>query len=54
MMNVDFVVGKAEEAVTCVNMFNKNIAAYLTFNFPIKEADEDFITRLLKVSVDPV
>ena len=53
MMNVDVVVGKTEEAVSCVDMINKNIAAYLTFNFPIKEADKDFITRLLKVSVDP-
>ena len=30
MMNVDVVVGKTEEAVTCVDMFNKNVAAYLT------------------------
>ena len=29
MMNVDVVVGKTEEAIACVNMFNKNIAAYL-------------------------
>ena len=27
MMNVDIVVGKTEEAVACVDMFNKNIAA---------------------------
>ena len=37
MMNVDVVVGKTEEAIACVNMFNKNIAAYLIYNFPIKE-----------------
>ena len=30
MMNVDVVVGKTEEAVACVDMLNKNIAAYLT------------------------
>ena len=29
MMNVDVVVGKKEEAVACMDMFNKNIAAYL-------------------------
>ena len=29
MTNVNVVVGKMEEAVTCVDMFNKNIAAYL-------------------------
>ena len=31
MMTVDVVVGKTEEAIACVNMFNKNIAAYLTY-----------------------
>ena len=36
MMNVDVVVGQTEEAIACVNMFNKNIAAYLMYNFPIK------------------
>ena len=36
MMNVDVVVGKTEEAIACVDMFNKNIAAYLMYNFPIK------------------
>ena len=34
MMNVDVVVGKTEEAVACVDMFNKNIAIYLTYNVP--------------------
>ena len=34
-------------------MFNKNIAAYLMYNFPIKEVGKDFIKRLLRVSVDP-
>ena len=37
MINVDVVVGKTEEAIACMNMFNKNIAAYLMYNFPIKE-----------------
>ena len=27
MMNVDVVMGNTEEAVACVEMFNKNIAA---------------------------
>ena len=40
MTNVDVVVGKTEEAVACVDMFNKNIAAYFTYNFPIKEVGE--------------
>ena len=31
MMIVDVVVGKTEEAIECVNMFNKNIAAYDKF-----------------------
>ena len=53
MMNVDVVVGKTEEAVVYVDMFNKNMAAYLTYNFPIKEVGEEFIKRLLWVSVDP-
>ena len=53
MMNVDVVVGKTEEAVVCVDMFNKNMAAYLTYNFPIKEVGEEFNERLLRVSVDP-
>ena len=53
MMNVDAVVGKTEEAIACVNMFNKNIAAYLMYNFPIKEVGKEFIKRLLRVSVDP-
>ena len=53
MMNVDVVVGKTEEAIACVNMFNKNIAAYLMYNFPIKEVGKEFIKRLLRVSVDP-
>ena len=53
MMNVDVVVSKTEEAVACVNMFNKKITAYLTYNFPIKEVGEEFIKRLLRVSVDP-
>ena len=53
MMDVYVVVGKTEEAVTCVDMFNKNIAAYLTYNFLIKEVGEDFIKRLVRVSVDP-
>ena len=52
MMNVDVVVGKTEEAVACVDMFNKKIAAYLTYNFLIKEVGKDFIKRLLRVSVD--
>ena len=52
MMNVDVVVGKTEDAVACVNMINKNIAVYLTFNFPIKDTYEDFIARLLRVLVD--
>ena len=29
MMNVDAVVGNTEEAIACVDMFNKNIAEYL-------------------------
>ena len=41
MMNVDVVVGKTEEAIACVTMFNKNIAAYLMYNFPIKEVGKD-------------
>ena len=53
MMNVDVVVGKTEEAIACVNMFNKNISAYLMFNFPIKGVGKEFIKRLLRVSVDP-
>ena len=53
MMNLDVVVGKTEEAIACVNMFNKNIAAYLMYNFPIKEVGKKFIKRLLRVSVDP-
>ena len=52
MMNVDVVVGKTEEAVACMYMFNKNIAAYLMYNFPIKEVGKEFIKRLLRVSVD--
>ena len=47
MMNVDVVVGKTEKAIACVNMFNKNIAAYLMYNFPIKRVGKDFIKRLL-------
>ena len=53
MMNVDVVVGKTEEAIACVNMFNYNIAAYLMYNFPIKEVGKDFIKRLMRVSIDP-
>ena len=53
MMNVDVVVGKTEEAIACVDMFNKNIAAYLMYNFLIKEVGKEFIKRLLRVSVDP-
>ena len=49
MMNVDIIVGKTEEAVAYVDMFNKNITAYLTYNFPIKEVGEEFIKRLLWV-----
>ena len=45
-------MGKTEEAVVCVDMFNKSIAAYLTYNLPIKEVGEEFIKRLLRVSVD--
>ena len=30
MMNVDVVVGNTEEAIACVDTFNKNIAVYLT------------------------
>ena len=37
MMNVDVVVGKTEEAIACVDMFNKNITEYLMYNFPINE-----------------
>ena len=43
MMNVDVVVGKTEEAIACVEMFNKNITAYLMYNLPIKEASKEFI-----------
>ena len=53
MMNVDVLVGKTEEAIAFVDMFNKNIAAYLMYNFPIKEVGKEFIKRLLRVSVDP-
>ena len=53
MMNVDVVVGKKEVAIACVDMFNKNIAAYLMYKFPIKEVDKEFIKRLLRVLVDP-
>ena len=53
MMNVDGVVSKTEEAVACVEIFNKNIAEYLTYNFPIKEVSKEFINRLLRVLVDP-
>ena len=53
MMNVDVVVGKTEEAITCVDIFNKNITAYLMYNFPIKEVGKEFIKRLLRVSVYP-
>ena len=53
MMNVYVVVGKTEEAVACMNMFNKNIAEYLTYNFPIKEVGKEFIKRLLRFSVKP-
>ena len=53
MMNVDVVVGKTEEAITCVEMFNNNIVAYLMYNFPIKEVGKEFIKRLLQVLVDP-
>ena len=53
MMNVDVVVGNTEEAIACVNMFNKNIAAYLMYNSPIKEVGKEFIKRLLRVSFDP-
>ena len=49
MMNVDIIVGKTEEAVAYVDMFNKNITAYLTYNFPIKEVGEEFIKRILWV-----
>ena len=37
MMNVDVLVGKTEEAIACVGMFNKNVSAYLVYNFPIKD-----------------
>ena len=53
MMNVDVVVGKTEEAIACVKMFNNNIAEYLMYNFPIKEVGKEFIKILLRVSVDP-
>ena len=39
-------------AIACVDMFNKNIAAYLKYNLPIKEVGNEFIKRLLRVSVD--
>ena len=50
--NPHHLVGKTEEAIACVNMFNKNIGAYLIYNFPNKLGME-FIKRLLRVSVDP-
>ena len=53
MMNLDVVVGKTEEAIAFVDMFNKSIAAYLMYNFPIKKVGKEFIKRLLQVSVDP-
>ena len=53
MMNMDVVVGKTEEAIACVDMFNKNIMAYLMYNFPIKEVGKEFIKRLLRILVDP-
>ena len=53
MTNMDVVVGKTEEAIAYMDMFNKNIMAYLMYNFPIKEVDKEFIKRLLRVSVDP-
>ena len=53
MMNVDVLVGKTKEAIACVHMFNKNIAAYLMYNFPLNEVGKEFIKRLLRVSVDP-
>ena len=43
MTNVDVVVGKMEEAVACVGMFNKNIVAYLMYNFPIMDTGKEFI-----------
>ena len=53
MMNVDVVLGKTEDSIACVDMFNKNIAAYLMYNFPIKEMGKEFSKRLMLVSVDP-
>jgi hypothetical protein len=53
LMNVDVVIGKTKEATDRVEMMNKNIAAYVHFNFPIEGVGEDLIERLLKISVDP-
>ena len=53
MMNVNVVVGKTEEDISCVDMFNKNIAAYLMYTLLIKEVGKEFIKRLLRVLVDP-
>ena len=53
MMNVDVVVGMTAEAVTRVDMINKNVAAYLFYNFPIHKVQVDLIERLLRVFVDP-
>ena len=53
LMNVDVVIGKTKEATDRVEMMNKNIAAYVKFNFPIEGVGEELIERLLKISVDP-
>ena len=49
MMNVDIVVGMTAEAVSRVDMINRNLAAYLALKFPIENVDGAFIERLLRV-----
>ena len=52
-MNVDVVIDKIKEATERVKMMNKNISAYVKFNFPIEGVGEDLLEKLLKSSVDP-
>ena len=50
---MDVVIGKTKAATDRAGMMNKNITAYVKFNFPIEGVGKDRIEKLLKISVDP-
>ena len=53
MKSVDVVIGNFKEGVAMVEMMNKNIAAYLYYFLPTTGMKVEFITRLVKCTIDP-